>query len=55
MITPKAMSKVQKAVMDGKLKMEDFKKAAVIIAASNVLITDFNKKGELVLKHQNGS
>ena len=49
MITPKAMSKVQNAVMTGKIK--SFEGVATIIAASNVLITDLNRKGELVLKH----
>lgn len=48
MITPKAMQKVYQAMFSGKIKNTE--NVALIIASSNVLITDITKKGELVIK-----
>ena len=51
MITPKAMAKIQKALLNRKIDIESFKNIAVIIVASNVTITDY-KKGRIILKHK---
>ena len=49
MITPKAMQKVYQAMFSGKIKNTE--NVALIIASSNVLITDITKKGELIIEH----
>ena len=49
MITPKANAKLMGAVVKTKT-MEARKALAVMVAASNILITDITKKGEIVFK-----
>lgn len=50
MITRKAMIKINNAMMNGEIKREKIEGLAIMIAASNILITDYNKKGELIFE-----
>jgi hypothetical protein len=49
MITPKANAKLISLLVS--LKRENVETLAIMIAASNILITDITKKGELVIEH----
>lgn len=44
------MAKIQNAYTNGKISKDEFEKVALILTANNITITDYNKKGELILE-----
>ena len=52
MITPKAYQQMNNLIWQGKIKGEAVEGLSVIIAASNILIQKFNRKGEVEFINQ---